>query len=434
MPCPHSGPEKRSKSASRRDFVKAAVAIGGTSALSACAERENSPAEAAGTEPPERQHAWNDYLPRDAHGNTVAPYHQVILLLEYSGEGTPGAEEQRTVEAALESLDQAYQWGNGGANPQQPEGSTTRGVFSMLGYSRRYFDRFEADLPDSIDLPRPETTLERLGEDPSVADQADASLLLSSDYGEAVLGAEAALFGRVNERNEVDFEGSLGDVFDVVDRRTGFIGSGVPRQRLDREEIPQSSPLTMGFKSGFQENQASEDSVTIQDGPFSGGTTQHLSRLQLDLDSWYAKDDETRVHQMFSPAHSRSDVGESGEFLTNDSGMTEELAARTDEYARHRGAVGHTQKTARARTESFEPRILRRSEAMQTDREGAGFNFTAVQRTVADFRKTREAMNGDDLDLAESHSGILEQITVKSRGNYLIPPRSKRALPEPNPR
>jgi len=137
---------------------------------------------------------------------------------------------------------------------------------------------------------------------------------------------------------------------------------------------------------------------------------------------------------MFSPAHSRSDVGESGEFLTNDSGMTEELAARTDEYARHRGAVGHTQKTARARTESFEPRILRRSEAMQTDREGAGFNFTAVQRTVADFRKTREAMNGDDLDLAESHSGILEQITVKSRGNYLIPPRSKRALPEPNPR
>jgi hypothetical protein len=414
--------------------VKAAVAIGGAGALSACARREDATSGAGGTDPPERQHAWNGYLPRDAHGNTVAPYHQVILLLEYSGTGTPDTDERRDVAAALDSLDRAYQWGNGGAPPQQPGGATTSGVFSMLGYSRRYFDRFDADLPASVDLPRPERTLERLGEDPSVADRADACLLLSSDYGEVVLGAEAALFGRVTARNGVDFEGSLGAAFDVVDRRTGFIGSGVPRPRLDREEIPESSPLTMGFKSGFQENQASEDSVTIREGPFAGGTTQHVSRLQLDLDSWYAHDEEARVHRMFSPDHDRSDVGESGEFLTDDSGVTEEMAARTDEYARHRGVVGHTQKTARARDESFEPRILRRSEAMQTDREGAGFNFTAVQRTVTDFRETREAMNGEDLDVDDAHSGILEQITVESRGNYLVPPRSLRALPRPDPR
>jgi len=48
---------------SRRDFVKAAVAIGGTSALSACLDREGAPDLDTGPEDlsalPARQHAWN---------------------------------------------------------------------------------------------------------------------------------------------------------------------------------------------------------------------------------------------------------------------------------------------------------------------------------------------------------------------------------------
>lgn len=413
------------------------MAIGGSGALSACVGRGGLPdvpqGAATGSEPPERQHAWDEFLPRDEHGNTVVPYHQVILFFEYAGHGTPDPDERAAVERALTTVERAFEWGNGGSNPYQPEGSTTDGVFAMLGYSPRYFERFDESLPDSVDLPRPETTLDALGEDPSKADEADAVLLLSSDYGQLLLAAEAALFGRLDELNGVAVEGSLDGAFDVVERRTGFIGSGVPRQRLDREDIPESSPLTMGFESGFAGNQAREDSVTIDEGPFAGGTTQHVSRLRLDLDSWYEKDAESRVHRMFSPEHTEQQVGESGEFLTDSSEVTPDLAERTDEYAEHRGVVGHTQKLARARTDDFEPRILRRSEAMQTDSEGAGFNFTSVQRTITDFVETRKAMNGDDLDLAAAHSGILEQITVLNRGNYLLPPRSVRALPAPDP-
>lgn len=435
MPRPRSAPDGRSHGVSRREFVKTAVAIGGLSALDGCLASGGLPEVPRGTvddsEPPIRQHAWDEYLPRDAHGNTVAPYHQVLLFFEYAGDGRPDGSERAAVEGALETVDRAFQWGNGGANPYQPEGATTNGVFSMMGYARRYFERFDAPLPSSVDLPRPETTLATIDEDRSKADQADAVLLLSSDYGQLLLAAEAALFGKLGELNGVTVEGSLDGVFDVVDRRTGFIGSGVPRQRLDREDVPESSPLTMGFKSGFKGNQASEEQVTVQRGPFMGGTTMHVSRLQLDLDSWYSKDRKSRIHRMFSPEHTEQQVGETGEFLTDDSGVTEEVANRTDEYAEHRGVVGHTQKLARARTDDFRPRILRRSEAMQTDRDGAGFNFSSVQRTITDFVETRQAMNAPDLDVDDSDNGILEQITVLSRGNYLLPPRPKRALPRP---
>jgi len=436
MPCPRANRADAHRHISRRSFVKAAVAIGGTAALGACVERRGIPevsrGAADGSDRPDRQHAWNEYLPRDAHGNTVIPFHQVLLFFEYAGDGTPSAAERDAVGRALDSLDRAYQWGNGGVDPYGPEGRVTSGVFSMLGYSRRYFDRFDAPLPDHVDLPRPEATLAELDEDESKADTADAALLLSTDYGRVLLAAEAALMGDLDELNGVAMDGSLAAVFDVVDRRTGFIGSGVPRQRLDREEIPEESPLTMGFKSGFADNQANEDSVTIGQEPFAGATTLHVSRLRLDLDGWYAHDDAERVHRMFSPEHTEEMVGEVGEFLADDSGVTEAVADQTETDAEREGVVGHTQKLARARTDDFEPRILRRSEAMQTDREGAGFNFSSVQRTVSDFVETREAMAGADLDLEEGDNGILEQITVLARGNYLVPARPDRALPRPD--
>jgi glycosyltransferase involved in cell wall biosynthesis len=62
----------------------------------------------------------------------------------------------------------------------------------------------------------------------------------------------------------------------------------------------------------------------------------------------------------------------------------------------------------------------------------------AVQRGIEDFRTTREAMNGTDLTDQPAirqrvNNGILEYTFVKRRGNYLLPPRSHRALPEPQP-
>ena len=43
----------------------------------------------------------------------------------------------------------------------------------------------------------------------------------------------------------------------------------------------------MGFKSSLRRNQATEDYVTISEGPFVGGTTMQVSYMRLRLDSWY---------------------------------------------------------------------------------------------------------------------------------------------------
>ena len=58
----------------------------------------------------------------------------------------------------------------------------------------------------------------------------------------------------------------------------------------------------MGFKSGFTKNQATEDDVTIADGPFAGGTTMQVSYMRLRLDSWYqVLNERERVARMYAP-------------------------------------------------------------------------------------------------------------------------------------
>jgi hypothetical protein len=193
----------------------------------------------------------------------------------------------------------------------------------------------------------------------------------------------------------------------------------------------------MGFKSGFEKNQASEDRVTIGEGPFAGGTTQHLSLLRLHLQQWYEQDSRYhRVATMFCPAHAEDDLVEgTGENLGDTSLMDErDCPAHADEDARTAGVVGHSQKSARAGG-AGSPLIVRR-DFDSTDDDQATLHFVALQRSIKDFVRTRAAMNGTDL--AESgavgqrtNNGILQYMTVERRGNYLVAPRSKRALPAP---
>jgi hypothetical protein len=86
----------------RREFVKAAVATGGSAALAACTTAESgsegsdeSGAAAASDGPeyprggnpstlPQRQHAWDAFVVRDTRNNTVLPRHHVLLLLPES--------------------------------------------------------------------------------------------------------------------------------------------------------------------------------------------------------------------------------------------------------------------------------------------------------------------------------------------------------------
>jgi len=107
----------------------------------------------------------------------------------------------------------------------------------------------------------------------------------------------------------------------------------------------------------------------------------------------------------------------------------------TQNDAFEKGVVGHAQKTARARDENGQPVILRR-DFDTTDGGHAGLYFLSLQETIADFVVTREEMFGEDVANVggvgtTNNNGILQYITTRTRGNYLMPPRAKRSFPRP---
>jgi len=427
---------------SRRDFVAAAVAIGGTSALGACQGVEDPGSETAtatdegpsypqGVDDPaglpNRQHAWDEYLVHGAHGTTIQGQHQLMLGLSYEGSVPPTADEREAVESALQTLERAFQWGSG----LDKSGEVNNGLLFMLGYAPSYLDNVGIEVDG---LQRAETILEELGEDPTKADGFDALLLLDSDYGSILLAAEEAMFGEQSSVNDVDVESRLGEVFEVTDRRTGVLGKGVPADEIDNENIPEDAALSMGFRAGFDNSLPDEDSVTLTDGPFAGGTTLVTSRLETALDEWYDQPHEDRRKEMYCPAHTDEEVGETGERLGNHSLITSGNVEKLPELAEEHGIVGHAQKVATARDDDFRPRILRRSEGVATDEVGGSvFNFSSVQRTTAAFLDVREAMKVEeyDVDVPEERHGIVDYLETKSRGTFLVPPRDRRALPVP---
>ncbi len=417
----------------RRSFLVTAVALGGSVGLSACLGDDSTPDIPTGTSDPtalpERQHAWNGLLRTDDQGNHVPPRHRVLLLLGLSDEGQPGAAARETVEKALGSLERAYE--------RSPEG-----LLFTISYSPAYFDRFGDSLPPDVDLPQPRALAPF--EDP-VPDRPDAVLHLASDHAAAVIEAEEGLRGKQSTVNGVAMESSLDPVLEVEDRRTGFVGAGLPQDHQDAEGIPASAPIPedapmfMGFESGFAHSQATEERVTIRSGPFTGGTTQQLSTLRLHLDQWYEQD--SRYHReasMFCPHLADEGAIEGAGSNLGPTGGMDRCPAHSDdaleERATESGIVGHSQKMLRARDESGPP-LLRR-DFNSTDDGRASLHFLSLQRSIADFVRVREAMNGTDLTAStpvgqRTNNGILQYFSVETRGNYLVPPRSSRALPTP---
>lgn len=434
----------RNEGIARRDFVKSAVAIGGTSALTACLGWESSRIErATDTETgrsdelsvprpddpddrPTALHRWNDYLVRDANGNTVLPQHQIVLGLSHTGSVPPTDDERTQVRRALRTLDRAFRWGIG----DEKGAGVSTGLLWLLGYSSTYFDRIGAPVPDQITTP--EALVAAIGEDPGAAEDFDAALVLTGDFGSIPLAAEAALWGERDTLNGVDVAGTLDGVFDRTTRRTGVTGKGVVAERLDHDDVPEDAPLSMGYRSGFGDNQATEDAVTIDEGPFAGGTTLAAARLHVDIDRWYNHSTEGRVGQMFCPAHDAGEIGDTGESLGNSSRITAEDAENIPDHAATYDRVGHSQKLATARDDEFQPRILRRSEGVATDvAEGAGFNFTSIQADVEDFVAVRRAMNVDeyDVDVAAQNHGIVDYLETRGRTALIVPTRERLVLP-----
>ncbi|MDS0295662.1 DUF7405 family protein [Halogeometricum luteum] len=426
-----------SRGLSRRTMVKAALAIGGSSALAACQEAERSPDEETtegpeyprGTEDrsalPARQHAWDDYLVNSVHGTVTQSQHQLLLGLSYEGSVPPTDEERERVENALRTLERAFQWGSG----LDASGSINDGLLFMLGYAPRYLERVGIELDE---LQRPETVLAELGEDESLAADFDALLLLDSDYASILLAAEQALFAEKERLNGVEVEHRLSDIFTVTERRTGVLGKGRPAQEIDNEDIPEDAPLSMGFRAGFSNSLPAEDAATFSAGPFAGGTTLAVSRVRTDLDRWYDQPHEQRTKEMYCPAHDYEDVGDVGDALGDHSEITEENVGNLEELAAEHGIVGHAQKVASARDEEFQTQILRRSEGVATDDvHGSAFNFSSVQTDTRKFVEVRRAMNVEeyDVDVPDDRHGIVDYLGTLSRSTFLVPPRADRALP-----
>ena len=407
---------------SRREYLKAAVAVGGTTGLSACLQELDSddrdvPTGDPGTRP-DRQHAWNDVLAVDDYGHIQPPAHHVVLAVDLVGRPDSAAREQ--VETAFESLERAYAYG-------------PAGLLFTVGYGPSYFETAGVDSP----IPEPEALT---GSESPELDRFDGLIHFASDDPSVVLEAEEALFGELEEPNGVAMEATLSGVFERTEpRRTGFVGEGLPAQFADEiggvpEEMPDDAPFFMGFKSGFPNSQAPEGRVTIQEGPYAGGTTTHIESLDIQLGTWFEQDDHfLRVAQMFSPDHAKNErVPDIGDELGSTTEI-EQQVDRTAADARSEGIVGHAQKAARARDEDGTPPLLRR-DFNTVDNEFPGLHFLSHQRSIAEFIRVREAMAGEDLagsGVGQSHNnGILQYIFVNRRGNFIVPPRDKRALPD----
>ncbi|GAB3680771.1 Tat pathway signal protein [Salinarchaeum chitinilyticum] len=430
---------------SRRTFLRAAVAVGGAAGLSAClgesgdggSEVIDAPTGGDLDARPGRQYGWNDVLGRDQDGNVSPPSHHVLTDLSLVADGTPGESDREAVEDAFRELERAIAW--------QPEGL----VFTV-GYTPAYFDRFEEPLPADVDLPEPGAVTYLENPELLDVDTHDVTVHLASDDPAVVLAAEEALLGNRETLNGHELASSLDGLLErpgeTGDRRTGFVGPGLPAQRqesgdvenMPEHDIDEGAPFWMGYRSGFQESQATEDYVAIEDGPFAGGTTQHVETLRLTIDTWFDQDSHhERVSKLFSHVHADEErVGTFGEKLGTSTGIMD-VVDETAEDARDPGVVGHAQKAAREREDGTPP-LLRRDFNTKVAGDLPGVHFLSLQQEISTFERVRRAMAGEELaeDGAVSvrqNNGILQYLSVLRRGNYLVPPRDHRSLPTPNP-
>jgi dye decolorizing peroxidase len=365
--------------------------------------------EPAGLSP--RQHAWDAVLARDTSGNAVAPRHVRLLLFDVAGTPSPGS--ALTLEAALRTLERRYPWA--------PDG-----LLFTVGWGPHYFEHVLG-----VDSPVPHPEALSTFELPTL-DAFDACLHLACDDEkrlDAVVGALVHGAPLAGADGPVDLRSALS----FRELRSGFVGDRLPAAHQDvtgipsSHPVPKSAPLYMGFKSGFAKNQAGEDDVTIGEGPFAGGTTMHVSRMRLRLESWYGLlDERERVARMYAPQLSPAQVDR---FTTDAPSKPDKLP----QAARRYGVVGHSQASAVARRNG-KPLILRR-DFDTTDGGEAGLHFVALQRTIADFVTTRKAMNAaratylNPAITATVNNGINEFIFVTHRANYVVPPRQLRSFP-----
>jgi hypothetical protein len=346
---------------------------------------------------PDAQHAWEATFRADARGRPLAPRFHRLLMLDVRG--TPTAADAERLEAALQALEQRFEYG-------------PAGLLTCLGWGAAWFET-HTSLRSPIARPLPMASWE----DP-VLEDFHACLHLASDHEAHLARVTDALFGPgpLDQRVRLSLR----------ETRSGFVGQGLVAERVTAARIPSDAPLLLGFHSGLRGNQASERDITILNGPLAGGTTMQVSRITVDTERWYAHDIERRAALMYSPATSAHDT----EALVHDApSHADRLRAQA---ARH-GIVGHAQAAGRARLHGL-PRINRRDFATVDDGR-PGTHFVSLQRSIEDFNATRAVMNAADARThhpgigARHHNGINAFIDVRTRATFAVPARARRAYP-----
>ncbi|HTP21094.1 MAG TPA: hypothetical protein VMJ65_15935 [Solirubrobacteraceae bacterium] len=404
----------------RRFLLGASAVVAGGAAAGIGLDRaltnrgKPSPTVPLGGQPPGlpvHQHAWTATLARDSDGNPISP--RFDRLVFFNIEATPSPAHARVLEAALRTLERAYRWG-------------PSGLLFTAGWGPGYFER---SLHVTSPIP-PATGLSDF-ESPAIDDY-DVCIHLACDDERRLAAIEAALLGTARLR-EADGPLDVSSALRWQETRTGFTGAGLPAQRQDvggippGNHVPKDAPLFMGFKSSLRRNQASEDDVTIENGPFAGGTTMQVSYMRLSLDTWYQNlSERERVARMYAPQVSPEQVAQ----VTTDARSDPKLL---NQAINHYGVIGHAQTSARARRNN-KPLILRR-DFNTIDGGQAGLHFVSIQRTIEDFITTRNAMNASSAQLQNPsitdtvNNGINEFIFVVKRANYILPTRPARSFP-----
>lgn len=360
---------------------------------------------------PGRQHEWDGLLRRDAAGNRLPPRHQRLLLCALSNDPTP--ERAWQAEAALRRVERAV-------------GPGPRGLLIAVGWGPSWFQRIGLASPvpgavalNDAEVPRiddPTCVLHLGSDDERLLDHVDRALFAGGPLG----GADGP----------TDLRGLLR----VTERRTGFVGDGLPEQHREGvvglpqdQPLPKRTPMYMGFQSGLKRNQATEEDVTIAAGRWAGGTTMHVSSIALALDSWYRSlDDRDRVRRMFAADTTPAKV------RRNPRGINHPADVDVAKVADEQSVVGHAEAAAAARRNG-RPVILRR-DFNSADGGAARVHFVALQQSIEDFVATRRAMDarkavGHGTVGVHINNGITEWMTVEARANLLVPPRRDRICP-----
>ena len=340
------------------------------------------------------QHAWEDTFLHDEKGRALAPLFHRLLMLDVVRE--PTMTDVQRLETNLHSLEERFDHG-------------PAGLLTCLGWGPGWFER-HTSLPAPVARPRPMAEWE----DPALED-IDACLHLAGDDENRLAAITDELFGTAGVHP-----------LELREVRQGFVGPGLAAQRARGAGVPSDAPLMLGFHSGLRGNQAAEVDITVTDGPLAGGTTMQVSRIELDLERWYARDPDERAALMFSPAT----TARQADALSDDAPSD---ADRLPTHAARHGLVGHAQAAGRARLHG-RPRINRRDFAT-LDGGRPGTHFVSLQRSIQEFNATRAVMNAadartHDASIGSRHSnGINAFIDVTARATFAIPPRAQRAYP-----